>query len=140
MKPLIWLVFAIAASLWTLSAWGMASLIEWSLPMLATGDPSQVEAAIRNLSMPAWLAPWIDATWWQPAQSLALWCVQALQSMGPVLATGISWLIPLVWVGWGVVLLVMLVMAGGMHALLSSKGRQAMLPIAAQLIRRRMRG
>ena len=140
MKPLIWLVVAIAAALWTLSAWGVASLIEWSLPLLASGDATQVEAAMRSLSMPAWLAPWIDTAWWQPAQAFALWCVQGLQAMGSVVSTGVSWLIPLVWVGWAVVLMMMLVVAGGMHVMLSGKGRQAMLPFAAQLIKRRMRG
>ena len=140
MKTLSWLVFAIAATLWTLSAWGVASLIEWSLPLLASGDSTQVEAAMRSLAMPAWLALWIDAAWWQPAQAFALWCVQGLQAMGSVVSTGVSWLIPLVWVFWGVVLLVMLVVAGGAHVMLSSKGRLAALPIAAQMIKRRMRG
>ncbi len=65
MKPLIWLVFAIAAALWTLSAWGMASLIEWGLPLLASGDTLQIETAVRSLAMPAWLAIWVDAAWWQ---------------------------------------------------------------------------
>ena len=140
MKPLIWLVFAIAAALWTLSAWGMASLIEWSLPLLASGDTLQIETAVRSLAMPAWLAIWVDAAWWQPAQAFALWCLQSLQAMGSVVSTGVSWLIPLVWISWGVVLLVMLVAAGVMHVMLSSKGRLAVLPIAAKLIKRRMRG
>lgn len=140
MKLLIWVVFAITAALWTLSAWGVASLIEWSLPLLASGDPTQVEAAMRNWAMPAWMSLWVDPLWWQAAQSFALWCVEGLQAMGPVVSTGVSWLVPLVWTGWGLGMAVMLVLAGGLHVLLNTSAQRAMLPIAAQLLRRRMRG
>ncbi len=140
MKLLIWVVFAITAVLWTLSAWGVASLIEWSLPLLASGDTAQVEAAMRSWAMPAWMTLWVDPLWWQAAQAFALWCVEGLQAMGPVVSAGVSWLVPLVWVSWGLGTLVMLVLAGGLHVLMNTPAQRAMLPIAAQLLRRRMRG
>jgi len=68
--------------------------------------------------VPAWLALWVDTAWIQGLQAAWVDVMGWLGQTGPALGSVVSWLIPLMWVVWGVVLLLMLAATVAGHFLL----------------------
>jgi len=122
MKVLIWSITGFLVLLWTGAAAMLAAAVNW----LATsmGDP-----AIRAVPSPAqWPVPEWLAVWMPPAiieqlkSSLAGpldLLVNASTWIGPML----GWLPPVIWVVWGLVLVLMLAIAVGIHMLVSRTRR-----------------
>lgn len=122
MKPFIWTLFAAAALLWTLVAWIGASLIEFTLPLLASEPVLSSGRAVTELPVPSWLAVWIDPAWLRAAQGGLAWALEALQGAGPGLQSAARVLVPVVWIAWGVGLALMAVAALVFHQI---SGRSA---------------
>jgi hypothetical protein len=122
MKALIWVVFALLTSLWTVCAAVMASLAGW---LSRSVNVSDTESAVRTASewpIPPWLSFLIDPAWIEWAQMALAWSVGHLASVAPFLSGALGWLVPLIWLGWGLVQLILLVIAGLAHVMV---GRHA---------------
>ena len=117
MKALIWVVFALLTSLWTLFAALMASLAGW---LSRSVNVSDAEAAVRTASewpVPQWVSLVIDPAWIQWMQMALAWSIEHLASVAPFLSGALGWLVPLIWLGWGLVQLILLVIAVLAHVL-----------------------
>jgi hypothetical protein len=118
MKIALWIAFALLALLWTGGAAVMAQLVAWSASGLAAGGAAQVGGAVASLAVPAWLAPWVDAAAWTAIQQAVAGTLAAVSGSLPLLGTAVGWLVPLVWICWGVGLVIMLVLTGVGHWLI----------------------
>lgn len=130
MKALIWGVFVLLASCWTGLVALTAQVTEWVLAAMASGQIADLASAAGALPVPAWLALWVDTAWLQAAQA---WLVGAVQwvALGLPSAAGVlGWIVPLLWVVWGLVLLLLLAGAGLGHWLL---GRWAVRAVSRQV-------
>jgi hypothetical protein len=119
MKIALWIAFLVLALLWTGGAAVMAELVAWSSSGLAAGGAVEAGGAIATAAIPAWLAPWVDAAAWTSIQQAVAGTLTAVSASLPMLGTAVGWLVPLVWICWGVGLVVMLVLAGVAHWLIS---------------------
>lgn len=118
MKIALWIAFVVLALLWTGGAAVTAHLVGWSASGLAAGGGVAVGSAIATATIPAWLAPWVDAAAWASVQQAVAGTLAAVLGSLPMLGTAVSWLVPLVWVFWGIGLVGMLVLAGVAHWLI----------------------
>lgn len=105
MKIAIWGVFAVVALLWTGGAALFAQLVEWSAQGLAAGGATSIGTVVATASPPGWLSPWIDAATWAVAQDAVDSALTSLSGVLPVIGDAVAWLVPAVWVIWGLGLL-----------------------------------
>lgn len=117
MIALTWMLFALLALFWTAAAWMAAAVAGWTAQALATGTAAQAARDITALPLPKWLASWIDPAWLQPLQSLAQWAVDAAGTWLPLAGTAAGWLVPAIWIAWGIGLLLLLLTSAVVHYL-----------------------
>lgn len=119
-KPLIWGLTAVLALGWTGLVWLTHLLTGWLLGAVDAGTLQGAGGAVADLPLPPlpeWLGLWIDTAW---LSSLQAWSAGLLGWLGAVLPSGsavMAWVGPLLWIGWGLVLLTLLVVAGLLHLL-----------------------
>jgi hypothetical protein len=123
MKIALWIVFALVAALWTGTVLVSVELTGWLATTVASGQAGDVITNIGQWPVPAWLALWIDPAWIQGLQAAWVQVMSWLGQTGPALGSVVSWLIPLMWVVWGVVLLIMLAATVAGHFLIGKFSR-----------------
>jgi len=110
MKILLWGAFALIALLWTAGAAVLAQVAEWSARSLAgVGDVST--ETITAIAVPQWLTPWIDATTWTAWLQSIDTALSSLSTLLPGLGELAAWVTPIVWVTWGVGVIVLMALA-----------------------------
>ena len=115
MKLLIWAMTGLAAVCWTMMIVIAASLANW-----LAGSADQAVSGLQTISqwpVPAWAAIWIDPVLLEPIKAMTIWSMNLLVSAGPWQTPLLSWVAPLLWVVWALVMLVLLVLAFGGHFL-----------------------
>ena len=125
MKIALWIVFALLAALWTGMVLVSAELTGWLATTVASGQAGDVISNVGQWPLPAWLALLIDPAWVQGLQAAWVQVMGWLGQSGPALGGVVSWLIPLMWIVWGVVMLTMLAAAVAGHFLLGKFSRPA---------------
>lgn len=115
MKIAVWLLFGAMALAWTAGAWLTAAVAQWSAQALASGTAEAAGRAVAAWPVPPWMALWIDPAWVKALQDLMVWSLDTAQGLLPWLGTAMGWLVPLVWVGWGFGLVVLLLLAALAH-------------------------
>lgn len=108
MKIVLWSLFALAALLWTGGAALMARLVQWSLQGLGTVDLSALGTATATIAVPPWLSPWTDAGAWAALLQALGSLLAGAAALLPALGGLAGWLVPAVWVAWGLGLLALL--------------------------------
>ena len=79
--------------------------------------------------MPEWIALWVDPQAVRWTQQMVLWVLGLMGSLSaglPMAGQVLGWLVPLVWVFWGLGMLVLLALALGVHVWLgrgAARGR-----------------
>lgn len=111
MKLLIWMAFGLLALMWTAGAFVAAEMAGWAATVLASGEAENLGRAAARWPVPEWIALWVDPAWLRAMQQSLLWSLDALRDTLPLLGSLLGWLAPLVWIGWGLGLLLMLVLA-----------------------------
>lgn len=124
MKLLIWGITGFLALLWTGAASMLAAAVNWLAA--SSADPAIRGAqAMAQWPLPDWLAAWIPPGVIEPLKAsiseLLDFVVTATSWIVPML----GWLSPLVWVIWGMVLVLMLVLASGIQMLAACNSRPA---------------
>lgn len=119
---LITAVFALLALLWTGGAALTAWLVQWTAQAVASGGALEIGRELGALPVPQWIAVWMDPALVEAARSALLWTLDAASGVLPLAGTAAEWLVPAVWVVWGLGLLVLLVAAGAFHLLLRLPG------------------
>ena len=115
MKIAIWLLFGALALAWTAGAWLTAAVAQWSAQAMASGTAEAAGRAVAAWPVPPWMALWVDPQWVKALQDMVAWTLDTGQGLLPWLGTAMGWLVPLVWVGWGFGLVVLLVLAALAH-------------------------
>ncbi|MEI8266885.1 MAG: hypothetical protein WCI59_14205 [Betaproteobacteria bacterium] len=118
MKLFVWLGFGLLALLWTGGAALVAGLTEWAAQVLASGGVADWTRAAANVPVPPWIALWVDPQAVRFVQEAVQWALEVLASMSAALPTAgqlIGWLVPLVWLLWGLGLLLLLGLAAAAH-------------------------
>jgi hypothetical protein len=105
MKIAVWGVFVFVTLLWTGGAALLAQLVQWSAQGLAAGGATSIGAAVATVSVPSWLSPWIDAASWTAAQEAVGTALTSLSAVLPAVGDAVAWLVPAVWLIWGLGLL-----------------------------------
>jgi hypothetical protein len=115
MKVLIWVVFGVLMALWTGFAAMSAGLVGWLLTGLADGQLTGAAQAMGQWPIPVWLGSWIDPVFISDLQQAWLSAVQWLGDVLPAASSLTGWVVPLIWVVWGLISLCMLAAAGVGH-------------------------
>ncbi len=118
MKIAIWTVFILLFIFWTGGTLLLTELTEWGAQQLAAGEAAALGEAIAQWPVPGWIAVWVDAAWIGAAQDALTWALQALHATLPLLGSAVGWIVPLIWVMWGLGVILVLVLASGAHLLL----------------------
>ena len=113
----IWVVVAVLAAFWTGLAALLAQLTDWLSAAMASGAAGSALDQIGQWPMPAWLAPWVDPAWVETMQASVLEWLQWLSAVMPAIGGLMGWISPLVWLLWGLGLVVLLCVGGGLHFL-----------------------
>ncbi len=131
MITLSWTLFAVLALLWTGAAWITAAAAGWAAEALAGGSASQTVRDLATLPLPDWLKFWIDPEWLQAVQSALQWAIDGAGAGLPFLASIAGWIVPAIWIGWGLGAVLLLVAALAVHLLVRRFTRPAPAPVAA---------
>ena len=125
MKLLIWILTAFVALLWTGAAAMLSAAVNWLAA--SSADPAIRGAqAMAQWPLPDWLAVWMPPGFIEPLKASISELLGSVVTATSWIAPMLGWLSPLVWIVWGLVLALMLVLAGGAHLLVSrSKPRLA---------------
>lgn len=111
MKTMVWLAFLILAGLWTGLVALLAQIADWLLAAMSSGQVTDLATTAGQWPVPAWLALWVDPVWLQGLQASAVELVQWIGQLLPV-ATGLmGWITPVLWTGWALVMLILIVLA-----------------------------
>lgn len=125
MKTLLWGITAALALLWTGLVAAAQQMVDWTLVTLMSANTlQQAGSAVATLPpVPAWLSPWLGGD----AQALQQWASSFLQWLVTVVPNASAvgdWVGPLLWIGWGLGILLLLIIAALVHVVLSVAGSQ----------------
>jgi hypothetical protein len=123
MKIVLWVVLAVLLALWSGFAAMSAGLVAWLLTSVADGQINSAAQALGQWPIPAWLSPWVDRAMVADMQVTWLAAVQWLNQVMPSAGSLTAWIVPLIWVLWGVVSLALLVAAVVGHWFLGRMSR-----------------
>jgi hypothetical protein len=123
MKFLLWVVFVVIAALWSGTVLISAELTKWLAASVSWGKPGELITNAGDWPVPAWLSMWIDPALVESFQAHWVQVLGWLGQTGPSLEGVVSWLIPLIWVIWGAVMLIGLVVALAGHFLIGKLSR-----------------
>ena len=126
MRVVLWVVWALVAAFWTLGAWVLAELVQWSVQAMASAEASRATGAVLQAPLPPWLGVWIDPAWLELLRSQAQWLIEAAQAILPAAGALVGWIVPLVWVGWGLGMLTLLALAVAAHWVIGRLGRSSL--------------
>ena len=118
MKIAVWVVCLVLLGLWTGGTLLLVGLTEWGVRQLASGEAAALGGAVAQWPVPAWASIWVDTAWIQAAQGGLTWALQALDGTLPLLGSVVGWIVPLIWVLWGLGVVLALLLAGGAQLLL----------------------
>jgi hypothetical protein len=114
---LVWSVFGVMALLWTAGAWSVAALTGWVAELVGSGQAFEIGKAVAAWPIPAWLTYWVDIGAIHFVLDALVQGLEALRGAWPAIGSALGWLVPLVWVGWGLGLALLLAAALGLHLL-----------------------
>lgn len=123
MKIALWIVFTLITALWTGTVLISAELTGWLASTVGSGQAGDVITNVGQWPVPAWLGLLIDPAWIEGLQTVWGDVMGWLGQSGPTLGSVVSWLVPLMWIVWGVVMLLLLAAAVACHFLLSKFSR-----------------
>lgn len=107
-KAILWGAFVLLALLWTGGVAIAIEILEWSAGMLASGSLSELTNAAAGVPIPGWLAPFVDLAGWRDIVSGAAAWLSSLSALLPSPGQSLSWIVPVIWVIWGLGVLVLL--------------------------------
>jgi hypothetical protein len=119
---LSWFIVLSLLALWSLGAWALHAITLWSTANV--GALSGHSKTIEDLTLPAWLSPWLPAEWLSLTKSVAASMMSAVDAglaLVPSLGGGLSLTI---WVLWGLGSVLLLLLGAAMHALIAMLGRR----------------
>lgn len=127
MKFTLWFAFALIAGLWSGTVLISAELTKWLAASVSRAKPGELITNAGDWPAPAWLSMWISPALVESFQAPWVQVLGWLGQTGPSLEGVVNWLIPLIWVIWGVVMLIGLLVALAGHFLIGKLSRSTRL-------------
>lgn len=127
MKAGLWMLTGLALLLWTAGMAAVAQLAQWlaaQLPQWMGTVPS-----VTQWPWPTWLGPWVDPALLQALQSFLIWLAQLLRPLAPSLQALGTVLAAIVWLLWGLGLVLLLGLALAAHLLIRRRQRRRPDPV-----------
>ena len=122
MRFALWAAVSVLALLWTGGAALVAELVDWAArEAAARGTDAAVASVAGAVTLPSWLGPWVDVSTWNAAVRAVSEAISAAQASLPALGSVLGWLVPVVWVFWGLGLALLLALAAGGHWLIGRR-------------------
>lgn len=115
MKIIIWLLCFVLAALWTGLVAAAVGLTEWIAYGLASGQLEDLATWAAKWPIPEWIPAWIDPMWVQATQPALTALLEVLGDVVPYFSAAVAWLVPLMWAGWTLGILLLLLIAGAAH-------------------------
>jgi hypothetical protein len=125
MKILAWSLCVVLALFWTGLVALTAEAARWISSGLASGQVKDFANGAAQWPAPDWLLAWIDPHWMQMLQSSLLYVFNTVANLSPQLSSVVSWMVPLIWVVWGVGMLSLVGLTGGAHWLIGRLQRNS---------------
>lgn len=110
MKVFLWGTALLLAVLWTAGVAVAVEVLQWSVSALAAGGVTEVTGAIARIPLPEWLAPFVDLLGGQQALAAIVTWLQSISTLLPSVSQSLDWLVPALWVVWGLGLLALLIL------------------------------
>lgn len=101
-KLLIIGVCLLLGALWTGAAALLAGGLNWAASALASGSAADLAQALGSWQLPTWLVQGLDLGWLLGLQAALVDGVDLLQQWWPGVGQVVGWLVPLVWITWGI--------------------------------------
>lgn len=108
MKVLLWGSAAFLSLLWTIGAVMLAQGVLWSSRRMAEGPVLTLEAAASSIFVPVWLSSWFDPTVLNTVLQTAQGVLGNFFSVLPTMGMVLAWLVPAIWMTWGIGMLILL--------------------------------
>ena len=113
MKILIWVITALVALFGTLLVAVIAFTVDWLSDNMAGGADWVNQLA--QVPVPAWLSLYLDPAMMAWVNTASVGVITSVATGLPWLAPMLGWVAPVLWVMWLIVLVGLLVLAGGLH-------------------------
>ena len=124
MKFLIWAITGFLALLWTGAAAVLAGGVNWLAGSIA-GPATGTLPSMAQWPVPDWVAVWMPPGVIEQLKAGIAGPLEALVSAATWIGPMLGWLPPLIWVVWGLVLVLLLALAAGAHLLVGRSVRPA---------------
>jgi hypothetical protein len=102
LKLFLWCAAVLLALLWTGGIAVTVKIVEWSIGALASGSAAGLAEAAARVPIPQWLAPFVDLAGGRETLIAIAAGLQSLAAALPSATQSLGWLIPTLWVVWGV--------------------------------------
>lgn len=119
MKLAVWMGFAVLSLAWTGLVWAAAAVTRWVADVMASANAVDWALAAGAIRLPGWLTWWLDASLIESIFDGVVWVLETANQAMPWFNSAAGWLVVLLWVGWSVGMLLLLLMAAGMHWLVA---------------------
>lgn len=127
MTGIIWIVFGVLLALWTAAVWLATAVTSWAAQALQSGTASgsiKVPDVIEQL--PQAVKDWLPGNLLELIPTMVAnlqRVVEMIETSLPWAGTAVGWLVPLLWIGWFIVALGLLVVALVAHVLVRRAAR-----------------
>ena len=116
MKILLWLTVGVVGAFWTAGFALLASLAQW-----LAGAGQQVAGAVQQVAewpVPGWMAIWANPAWMEAMRAALTSTLDSSATYVPWLFSALGWVAPLLWILWGLGMLLLLLLAVAGHGLI----------------------
>ncbi|MDB5886801.1 MAG: hypothetical protein JWR74_2972 [Polaromonas sp.] len=116
MKLLIWGVTGFLMLLWTGAAAMLVAAVNWLAALSA--DPARQDIqSMDQWPVPEWLSVWMPPGVMELLKANVSGMLESVIAATNWIIPMLGWLSPVIWVVWGLVVALMLALAGGVHVL-----------------------
>lgn len=115
MIAIIWSVFAFLLISWTAVAWATAALTSWGAKAMTATGGVELLGSSGAASLPQWITAWMSPEALEAFVQTARFSAGIIEAALPWAGTAAGWLVPIIWIGWFLVALVMTVVAVVVH-------------------------
>ena len=124
MKLILWGVTGFLALLWTGAAAMLSAAVNW---LAATSADPAIRGvqALSQWPAPEWLAVWMPPGVIEPLRASVTGMLDSAVAATAWIVPMLGWMSPLIWIVWGLVLVLVLFLAGGIHLLVGRNQRPA---------------
>jgi hypothetical protein len=108
MKVLLWGSVAFLSVLWTGGAALLSQGVVWASRRISEGPALTLESAASSFIIPVWVTSWFDPTAFNTVLQTTQGVLGNFFSVLPTMGMVLAWLVPAIWMTWGIGMLMLL--------------------------------